>query len=106
MTTLIMSCAGKSTRFNLNRPKIFLTHPSGNLMLMEAIYGLGDFSNVDRIVITVVKEHVEKSQVNLGLIQGKIKDTINILPEFLILNNFTKSQSETVEKTIKAKNIT
>lgn len=103
-STLIMPCAGKSTRFNLNRPKWMLTHPNGNLMLMQSIYGI-DKSNISRIIITVVKEHIENSKIHLEKIEKDIFLKMGIEPEFLILDDFTKSQSDTVYQTILQKNV-
>ena len=40
MATLILPCAGKSTRFKNTRPKWSLTHPYGELMLIQGIKGL------------------------------------------------------------------
>jgi hypothetical protein len=104
MITLLMPCAGRSTRFNGLRPKYLLTHPSGNLMLIEALSGL-DTSNVSNIEIILVKEHVEKFQINLKKISDKIFNMKNIVPNFIILEEFTSSQSETIYKAIIDKNI-
>lgn len=104
-STLIMPCAGKSSRFGLNKPKWMLTHPNGNLMLMESIFGL-EFKNISKIFITVVKQHIEDSKINLLKISNAIKSVKGILPEFIILDNFTSSQSDTVYQTIVKNNIT
>jgi len=82
-----------------------LTHPNGNLMLLESIYGL-DLKNVNRIIITVVKSHIEDSKIDLQKISDKIYQNKGIVPEFLILDEFTSSQSETVYLTIKNKELT
>lgn len=102
--TLIMPCAGKSSRFNNSRPKYLLTHPNGNLMLIEAINGL-NLTSITNIIITVVKEHIEINKVNLDKIKDKIFELKGIRPDFLILDEFTTSQSDTVYKTIQIKNI-
>jgi hypothetical protein len=101
-STIIMPCAGRSSRFNGGRPKYLRTHPFGNLMVMEALFGL-DLTNVSDIIITVVKEHIKN--VNLDKIIYNIQNKINIKTEFLILDDFTSSQSDTVYQTIKLKNI-
>ena len=40
MSTLIIPCAGRSTRFPNSRPKWSLTHPYGDLMFIQSIKGL------------------------------------------------------------------
>ena len=56
--SLILPCAGSSTRFPNMKPKWLLTAPSGNLMIQEAIKNL-DLTNIKDIYITCLKEHVE-----------------------------------------------
>ena len=48
LVTLILPAAGKSSRFPGMRPKWLLTHPNGNLMIVEAIKGI-NFTNIDSI---------------------------------------------------------
>ncbi len=103
-STLLIPCAGKSTRYGNSKPKWMNTHPNGNLMLMESIYGL-DLVNASEIIITVVRKHIEDSKINLELIKDKIQIEKNISASFLILDEFTKSQAETIYKTILEKNI-
>ena len=38
MRTLIIPCAGQSTRYNTIRPKYFVNHPSGNFDNIKKIY--------------------------------------------------------------------
>ena len=59
MNTLIVPCAGRSSRFPNTKPKFLLTHPDGKLMIEHAIEGI-DINKFDQIVITIVKEHDEK----------------------------------------------
>ncbi|MBA3073151.1 MAG: hypothetical protein FP831_06125 [Anaerolineae bacterium] len=96
MNTLIIPCAGKSSRFPNMRPKWMLTHPDGSLMIEKAIQGF-DLKKYDRIVITIVKEHDEKFEADLSLKQVFTDKKI----EICMLPEFTKSQSETVYQTIK-----
>lgn len=103
--TLVVPCAGKSTRFNSTKPKPLLTHPNGNLMLIEAINGL-DVSNVTRLVISLIKEHVDNTKINLQKVKERIYELKGIVPEFIILPEFTSSQSDTIYQTIKMGNIT
>lgn len=104
--TLLIPCAGKSSRFPDMKPKYILTHPDGKLMIEKAIEGL-NLKNFDRIIITLIKEHIEKYDSKLILEQAfnhnkNLKDKV----EFCVINDFTKSASETVALTIKKMNIT
>ncbi len=103
MTTLIIPCAGKSSRFPSMKPKWMLTHPNGNLMVQEAMGGLNS-SSFDRIIITIVKEHSEKYEAKLILEQiFNIKKNKKI--EILELDYFTDSQSQTVYETLIKKKV-
>lgn len=99
MTTLIIPCAGHSTRFPNVRPKWLFTHPDGSLMVEKAISGL-NIDSFDRIIITVTREHCEKFEIEL-ITKQLFEDKV----ELCILDDFTKSQSETVFRTIEEKNI-
>lgn len=93
--TIFMPCAGKSSRYPNVRPKFLLVNPNGNLMLFDAI------SKIDtkdaRIVVTILREHEEKYKIQ-KMMNDFFSDR-NI--ELCILENQTKSQSETVYQTIK-----
>lgn len=104
--TLIIPCAGQSSRFNLAKPKWMLTHPNGNLMLIEAISGLLFSSGqLSKIVIIVNEQHIRESRINLGLIKEAIYAQKGIEPVFVILPQFTSSQAETVYLGIQAEKI-
>jgi len=96
MKTLLIPCAGKSSRFPNMRPKWLLTHPDGQLMIQKALSGL-DCSCFDRIIITVVKEHCDKYEADLILHQ-----VFENYPkvEICILDDFTKSVADTIHLTI------
>lgn len=103
--TLLIPCGGKSSRFPNMKPKYMLTHPDGKLMIEKAMEGL-NLKNFDRIIITLIKEHLEKYDSKLILEQAfnynkNLKDKV----KFCILDDFTKSASETVALTIKKMNI-
>ena len=101
MCDLIIPCAGKSSRFP-DRPKWLLTCPNGNLMIQESIKGL-DLSLVKSIYITFLEEHIQQycNKLDLNLLFKFTNKPIYIY----ILKEGTKSQSETVYKTIKYFNI-
>lgn len=96
---VIVPCAGKSSRFPNMRPKYMLNHPDGNLMVKKAIEGLKDISTKD-IIITILREHEEKYDIARGL-RENIGNDITIV----ILDEPTKSQSETIYLTLKKANV-
>ncbi len=99
MSTLIIPCAGRSTRFTGTRPKWLWTHPDGQLMIQKCIEQF-KVDDIDRIIITIVKPHCESHDVDIILKQA--------LPnaEICILDDFTDSQPETTVKTIEKMNVT
>ena len=68
MCTLIIPCAGKSSRFPNMKPKWMLTHPDGKLMIEKSLEGI-NFDAFKRIIITIVKPHDEKYDAKLILEQ-------------------------------------
>lgn len=100
MRTLILPCAGRSSRFPGMRPKYLLTYPDGKLMLEKAMEGF-NLDVYDRIIITIVKEHDEQYEAALMLTQA-IK---NPKVEILILDTFTSSPSETIALTLQKMNV-
>jgi len=102
MNTLIIPCAGKSSRFPNMKPKYVLTHPDGKLMVEKSIEKM-NLSVFDRIIITIVKAHDEKYDIKLILDQV-FKDNKKV--EICVLDDFTSSASETIYLTIKKMGIT
>ena len=98
MKTLIIPCAGKSTRFQNMKPKWMLTHPDGKLMIEKAMEGL-PLNKFDRIIITIVKEHALKYEAETILKQA-LNLQKNRKIEILKLDDFTSCQSETVYLTL------
>lgn len=101
MTTLIIPCAGKSNRFPNMKPKWMLTHPDGRLMIEKAMTGF-DTSAFERIIITIVRPHVEEYEAELILNQV-FHDNPKV--ELCILDDFTASASETVLLTLNKMNV-
>jgi len=99
MCTLIIPCAGNSSRYPKMRPKWMLTHPEGKLMVEKAIDGLGS-NSFKRTIITILREHVEKFESDLWL-----KQTFGNKVEICILENSTNSETETVYETIIQKKV-
>ena len=100
MTTLIIPCGGKSSRFPNMRPKWLLTHPDGKLMIQKVLESF-DLSYFSRIIITLIRKHDE--EYNASLILKQALEGINF--EICILDEFTKSASETIYQTIKKMNV-
>ncbi|KKL18336.1 hypothetical protein LCGC14_2476530, partial [marine sediment metagenome] len=100
LTTVILPCCGKATRFGKDiRPKFLLTHPNSNSMLTQSIKGL-DLTNVDKIYISVLKEHVDEYKFIEGLRRQINDDRV----EFFIIDKST-SQPDTVATTIASNSI-
>lgn len=102
MNTLIIPCAGKSTRFPNMRPKFLLTHPDGKLMIQKAIESM-DLSLFDRVVIVLVQPHCQSYNADKILHQALGG---NKKIELCILDDFTGSASETIYKSIIKSKIT
>lgn len=108
MYNLIVPCAGESSRFPNMRPKWLLSHPNGNMMLIEGLKGL-KLDNFDYIYIVVLKEHIDK----YNCIDGINKSMQNLLSIYqktieyyiIILDDKTNSQPETVVRAIESFNI-
>ena len=101
MNTLIIPCAGKSSRFPNMKPKYMLTHPDGKLMIEKSMEHI-NLEIFDRIIITIVKPHDEKYEA--GLIMQQVFQN-NSKIEICILDDFTSSASETIYQTIKKMNV-
>jgi len=101
--TLILPCAGKSSRYPNMKPKWLLTHPDGMLMLQKVLSGL-KLEIYTRIIITVVQEHIDKYEADVILEQA-LNFNINHQFEICVLSNYTASPAETIFQTLKTMNI-
>lgn len=102
MNTLIIPCAGKSSRFPNMKPKYMLTHPDGKLMIEKSMENI-NLDVFDRIIITIVKPHDEKYDAKLWMDQVFAN---NPKVEICMLDDFTSSASETVYLTLTKMNVT
>ena len=100
MTTLIIPCAGKSSRFPNIKPKWLFTHPDGKIMIEKAINPFLKNKKIKKKIITITKEIDKKFNAKFLL-----KQMFGNKVEILILKRQTTSASETVYKTIKKFNI-
>lgn len=99
MNTLIIPCAGKSSRFGGMPPKWMLYYPDGKPMVEKAICGL-PLNQYDRVIVTAVKEHLENFN-GVDLLKQSIGKKLGDKFELCILDEFTSCQAETVFNTIK-----
>ena len=94
MITLIIPCAGKSSRYPNIKPKWLFTHPDGKLMLEKSITPFLNNKKIKNKIITITKKIERKFQVKF-LIKQMFGNQLKVL----VLNSQTKSASETVLKT-------
>jgi len=104
MSTLIVPCAGQSSRYPNMRPKYLLTHPNGNAMVTQSLRGI-DLKNIDQIYIGVLREHYDKYKFGSRLMRQLEKKLDTIKVKYSILDKPTLSQPETVVKIIEQENI-
>jgi hypothetical protein len=98
--TLLLPCAGKSTRYPGTRPKWMLTLPDGELALARAAASLPRASH-ERIIVAVRAEHEAKYQATdlLRLVFGPEV-------EVLVLERDTRGPAETVAEMIRRADVT
>ena len=104
MVSLIVPAAGKSSRFPGMKPKWLLTHPKGNLMVVESLLGL-DLANVSKIYLTILEEHVREYASIEGIQLAFSEAGLGEKLEIICLESETKNQPETVYETINRANI-
>ena len=95
--SLIIPCAGSSSRYPNMKPKWMLTSPTNNLMIQKCIENL-DLENINEIYITFLKEHIDNYQFNDKL--ENLFQFTNKKINILLLDEKTKNQPETIIKTI------
>lgn len=100
MTSLILPIAGKSSRFPQLNPKWSLTHPRGDMMVIEAIKGL-DLSSVGTICVIGLTEHDERYQLRDVLTTQFEAMGLMARVKFVLLDKPTRNQPETVAEGIR-----
>ena len=63
MTTLIIPCAGKSSRYPNIKPKWLFTHPDGKSMLEKSVSPFLNNKKIKNKIITITKNIEKKFQV-------------------------------------------
>jgi hypothetical protein len=105
MINLLLPIGGRSSRFPNMNPKWSLTHPRGDMMVIEAIKGL-DMTDVGRICIIGLQEHNVKFQL-VSALSAQL-DALGLLSktDFILLDEPTRNQPETIAEGIRLGKIT
>ena len=94
MSTLIIPCGGESTRYPNLRPKWMLCHPSGRLMISEALAGIAPGS-YDRIIVIILRKHYKIYGVTIiNSLMDELKTYI-AEPEVVLIDS-SKNQPDTI----------
>lgn len=101
MRTLIIPCAGLSSRYDTEIPKYFIEHPNGDLMCFESIKGL-PLNSFDKIVLTTLSRYyTEEVKEGISRFTESIQNEIDIV----LLDENTTSASDTISQTIEKLNL-
>lgn len=95
--SLIIPVCGESSRYPGMRPKFLLTHPDGKPMLLKSIEGLKFDYN---LYVITLKEHNDKYKYI-----GKIDELTKTRIKWIVLDEKTEGQAQTVASGIKIGNI-
>jgi len=105
MNNLIMPMAGRSTRFNLDRPKWMLTDPSsGTYMALASLKGL-NLDTFKKLYFVFLKKHQDEFNFKVGFTNELSRMGISDKSELIFLMNETASPAQTVYEAIKQGNI-
>lgn len=96
---LIVPIAGRSTRFPGMRPKWMLTHPRGDMMVIEALKGL-PLDQAESIVIVGLAEHEQRFGFRRFLSTQFEALGVGERVQFVLLDAPTRSQPETIARAI------
>ena len=92
--TLLLPCAGKSSRYPGVRPKWMLTLPEGNLALARAAASV-DPNAFGRLIATIRREHEQRYDAS-----SLLKRVFGAVIEVVVLDHDTRGPAETVAETI------
>jgi hypothetical protein len=95
---IIVPCAGRSSRFPNMSPKWMLPDHDGRPMVLKAVQGLN--VSAQDLIVTILKEHEDKFDAVAGL-----KHAFGESIRCVILDEPTRSQSETVAETLRQSGI-
>ena len=96
--SLLLPAAGQSARYPDHDPKWLLKMPSGLMMLEESVSQIRT-SSYDRVIVVLLKDHVE-NYFTFNDLKNRLRETIDERLEIVVLDNPTSCQAETVVKAI------
>jgi hypothetical protein len=100
-----MPMAGRSTRFNLDRPKWMLTDPSsGTYMALASLQGI-NLNSFKKLYFVFLKKHQEEFNFEIGFTNELSRMGLLDKSELIFLINETDSPAQTVYKAIEQGNI-
>lgn len=97
--TLLLPCAGRSSRYPATRPKWLLTLPNGKILLEAAADSIAA-GEYERVVITIREDH----EAAYGC-RNLLHDVFGDKAEILVLRRDTRGPAETVAETIRAADV-
>ena len=101
---LLLPIAGRSSRFPGMQPKWMLTHPRGDMMLLEAIKGL-PLGQVDKIYVIALREHEQRFGMRNFLRTQFDALGVGDKLELVLLDQATRNQAETIARAIELAHI-
>jgi hypothetical protein len=109
-STVVIPSAGRSSRFPGHKPKWLLTMPNGRLMVVDAIAQL-NLKQVHRIVLGVLKEHVDKyCNGDVSTLVKAFEDGPAALADIelsiVVIESETVDQVQTIEAILAAAKVT
>jgi hypothetical protein len=105
MNNLIMPMAGRSTRFNLDRPKWMLTHPSSGTYMALASLGGIKLDHFDKLYFVFLKKHQDEFNFAIGFSNQLSRMGLLKKSELIFLTKETDSPAQTVYEAVKQGNI-
>ena len=97
--TVVLPCAGRSSRYPGVRPKWMLTTPDGSLALLKAFASIGVRSAEVRVVVGIRQDHDEQYEAG-RLVRSQIPEA-----EVIVLEKDTRGPAETVFELISAADV-
>lgn len=100
-----MPMAGRSTRFDLDRPKWMLTHPSSGTYMALASLGGIDLECFDKLYFVFLKKHQDEFNFEIGFSNQLSRMGLFNKSELIFLTKETDSPAQTVYEAINLGNI-
>jgi hypothetical protein len=100
-----MPMAGRSTRFDLDRPKWMLTHPSSGTYMALASLGGINLDRFDKLYFIFLKKHQDEFNFEIGFSNQLSRLGLSKKSELIFLSKETDSPAQTVYEAVKQGNI-